>query len=222
MEIFPIALSRSEVRLLDTFAIEQYGVPGVVLMENAGRGTAELLTRLNPERKPVIIFCGPGNNGGDGFVIARHLENLGYPIELWMTKPPKPLTDADVNYRIWKNCGVVRQLVSTETVSFSDRWIIDAIFGTGLDRPLASPFDDLAARINASGNPVLAVDIPSGLDCDTGQPMGVTIRATHTATFVSWKKGFLEAAAKPWIGEVHVIDIGVPKRLVDQFLHEGH
>ena len=92
-------------------------------------------------------------------------------------------------------------------------WVIDALFGTGLDRELSSPFDEIVAMINASQNPVLAVDIPSGLDCDTGQPLGTTFRATHTATFVAWKKGFLEPSAESWIGEVHVVDIGVAKEI---------
>jgi NAD(P)H-hydrate epimerase len=97
-------------------------------------------------------------------------------------------------------------------------WIVDALFGTGLTRPLGAPYDQIVALVNASRRPVLAVDIPSGLDCDTGEPLGPTIRATHTATFVAPKKGFLNPAAKPWLGEVHVSDIGAPKKLVDEFL----
>jgi NAD(P)H-hydrate epimerase len=217
-ENIPFSLSRSEVRDLDRRAIHEYGVPGVVLMENAGRGAAELMTRLNPQRQRVTIFCGPGNNGGDGFVIARHLQNLGYPIDLWVAGPPKPGTDADVNYRIWQRTGAISQLSSAEDIQLLGAgWIVDALFGTGLDRPLAAPFDRLVERINASGNPILAVDIPSGLDCDTGQPMGLTVRASQTATFVALKRGFLESAAKPWIGEVHVIDIGAPKKVLDEF-----
>ena len=105
----------------------------------------------------------------------------------------------------------------TEEITLANGWIVDALFGTGLDRALAAPFDEIVAVINASQRPVLAIDIPSGLDCDTGQPLGPTMKAAHTATFVAWKKGFLEPAAQPWIGEVHVIGIGAPKKLVDQF-----
>jgi NAD(P)H-hydrate epimerase len=94
---------------------------------------------------------------------------------------------------------------------------VDALFGTGLTRALGPPFDEIVAAVNARQRPVLAVDLPSGLDCDTGEPLGPTIRATHTATFVAIKKGFLNPASQPWLGEVHVLDIGAPKKLVDEF-----
>lgn len=235
-------LSRDEVRELDRRAIDEFGVPGVVLMENAGRGAAELLMRLNPERQRVTILCGPGNNGGDGFVIARHLEIHGWPARLWLVAPskesvaslmrvgisPKLSPDAEVNFRIFWRAEPSPGFIdarSPDSVALhrlkdeieNSDWIVDALFGTGLDRKLAFPFDQIVEFINASGNSALAVDIPSGLDCDTGRPLGPTVKATHTATFVAWKKGFLQPEAKPWVGEVHVIDIGAPKRLVDQF-----
>ena len=97
-------------------------------------------------------------------------------------------------------------------------WIVDALFGTGLSRPLATPYADLIERgINTTNSPVLAIDIPSGLDCDTGEPLGPTVRATHTATFVAPKRGFLNPKSREWTGEVHVIDIGAPRVLVDEY-----
>jgi NAD(P)H-hydrate epimerase len=223
-------LSRDEVRELDRRAIEEYGVPGVVLMENAGRGCAELLMRLNPDKKPVVILCGPGNNGGDGFVIARHLDNYGWPVSVTgsidLMKLPN---DAAANYltvlksigaplidpRDWDRLPHLRdQLLGRAR---QPCWIIDALFGTGLTRPLSTPYSVLVEAVNASGNPVLSVDIPSGLDCDTGEPLGPTVRATHTATFVAPKKGFLNPKSREWTGEVHVIDIGAPRKLVDEF-----
>src|SRR5688500_9279165 len=96
-------------------------------------------------------------------------------------------------------------------------WVIDALFGTGLTRPLSTPYSELAGLVHATGRPVLAVDIPYGLDCDTGEPLGPTIRAAHTATFVAPKKGFLNPASRTWTGEVHVIDIGAPRRLIDEY-----
>jgi NAD(P)H-hydrate epimerase len=213
----PFWLSRAEVRDLDRRAIEEFGVPGVVLMENAGRGAAELLMRLNPDRLPVTILCGPGNNGGDGFVMARHLDIHSWPVSVRLYSAPERLSgEAAVNYHSVAMSGIELTIMSSK--SFPRRsWIVDALFGTGLTRPLAAPFNEVVAAVNASGQPVLAVDIPSGLDCDTGKPLGPTIKATHTATFVAWKKGFLEPEARPWLGEVHVIDIGAPKKLVDQF-----
>lgn len=238
------SLSRSEVRELDRRAIEEFGVPGIVLMENAGRGCAELLMRLNSERKPTMILCGPGNNGGDGFVIARHLDNHGWPVTVCAIECPGPLNPGEArtgwDYRglppdALTNWNMVRQskiefwpLSNSQLwpgprnrlaheVQLREAWIVDALFGTGLSRPVASPIDELVALVNASRNPVLAVDIPSGLDCDSGEPLGPTVRATHTATFVALKRGFRNPASIQWTGEVHVIDIGAPRVLVEEY-----
>jgi NAD(P)H-hydrate epimerase len=238
----PFHLSRDQIRELDRRAIDEYGVPGVVLMENAGRGAAELLVTLNSERQRVLILCGPGNNGGDGFVMARHLQNARIDVDVWLFAPtqapptgtirlgfsPALSPDAAVNHQIWIRSGSVVVNVESDnphmpTHRYSDQmtlsrgWIVDALFGTGLTRPLGPPFDEVVAAVNASGRPVLAVDIPSGLDCDTGEPLGTTIRATHTATFVALKKGFLNPNAAPWLGQVHILDIGAPKKLVDEY-----
>jgi NAD(P)H-hydrate epimerase len=222
-------LSRDEVRELDRRAIEDHEIPGIVLMENAGRGCAELLMRLSPDRKAVIVLCGPGNNGGDGFVITRHLDNHEWPVFAFLYAPLDKLApDASVNVRPLLHAGtlIVDRKPTDQDIGFANdwcnrhfggAWIVDALFGTGLTRPLGPPYDELVAQVNASGNPVLAVDVPSGLDCDTGEPLGPTIRATHTATFVAPKKGFLNPRSREWTGEVHVIDIGAPRKLVDEF-----
>lgn len=240
----PFWLSRDEVRELDRRAIEEFGVPSIVLMENAGRGVAELLMRLNFSRKPVRIFCGKGNNGGDGFAIARHLQNAGIAVEVMVVAlapnrrtgiEGKLAPDADLNFRIVERTGIPMQHFPPEIADIGhsqgifyqylkelvpilgDGWVVDALFGTGLKGPIQHPLDHVIATINASQALILSVDIPSGLDCDTGQPLGPTVKATHTATFVGWKKGFLQPSAKPWIGEVHIIDIGAPKKLVDLY-----
>ena len=231
----PFTLSRAAVRELDRRAIEDYGVPGVVLMENAGRGAAELLMRMNPERKPVVILCGPGNNGGDGFVIARHLDNHGWPVRVWLFADDRKLTaDAKANLRPLQSSGVkvlpypdwfasgmgdgrYEQDMATAPAELSKGWVVDALFGTGLGRAIGTPVSLAVVAINASRSPVMAVDIPSGLDCDTGEPLGPTVRTTHTATFVAPKKGFLNPNSRAWTGEVHVIDIGAPRKLVDEY-----
>ncbi|HKB02787.1 MAG TPA: NAD(P)H-hydrate epimerase [Gemmataceae bacterium] len=222
----PFWLSRAEVRELDRRAIHEFGVPGVVLMENAGRNTAELLLRLNPDGERVLILCGPGNNGGDGFVIARHLQNAGVEVDPLLFGSVDQLSpDAQVNGLVWQKSGPLWTVSVGEPLDADIRrvidgapgWIVDALFGTGLTRALGPPFDEVVAAVNASNRPVLAVDIPSGLDCDTGEPLGPTIKAAHTATFVALKKGFLNLKAKPWLGEVQVLDIGAPKKLVDEF-----
>jgi NAD(P)H-hydrate epimerase len=215
-------LSRDEVRELDRRAIEEYGVPGVVLMENAGRGSAELLSALGV-RGPVVICCGKGNNGGDGFVIARHLDNRQVPIKVLLFGRPEDLAgDAAINYHIIAKAGLP---IASLGLQPSDdeklcqelapaEWIVDALFGTGLMGSVRPPFNRVIAAINDSSARVLAVDIPSGLDCDTGQPLGSSVRAEHTATFVGLKKGFANTEAQAWLGRVHIIDIGMPRRLI--------
>jgi len=222
-------LSREEVRELDRRAIEELGVPGVVLMENAGRGAAEVLIRLGC-RGPVVICCGKGNNGGDGFVIARHLDNRKIPVRVLLFARPEDLSgDAAINYQIVAKSGLPIDVYTGETWDEKSlqveldkaEWIIDALFGTGLSGPVRKPLDRVIAAINSSRAHVLAVDIPSGLDCDTGQPLGSTVRAEHTVTFVAAKKGFANLSAKEWVGQVHVVDIGVPRMLLNERNTEG-
>lgn len=223
-------LTREQVRELDPRATDEYGMPGLVLMENAGRGCAELLMRLNPDRKATLILCGPGNNGGDGFVMARHLDNAGWPVLVQAFADEQGFAaDAAVNFGILPRAGVpigrchpANFLEASRFLPFMMSfdgvgWVVDALFGTGLTRPLGDPFAQLAGLLHAAGKSVLSIDIPSGLDCDTGEPLGPCVKATHTATFVAPKRGFLNPKSLEWTGEVHVIDIGAPRKLVDEY-----
>jgi NAD(P)H-hydrate epimerase len=215
-------LSREEVRAIDRRAIEEFGMPGAVLMENAGRGAAELLIRLGINGQ-VVICCGKGNNGGDGFVMARHLENRCVRVQVLLFAAPQTLAgDAAVNYRILERSGIpitvhadpLADLDRLRQALASGDWIVDGLFGTGLTGPVRSPLDRVIEAINAAPAKVFALDIPSGLDCDTGLPLGATVWAHHTATFVAAKKGFAGPEAQRWVGDVHVVDIGVPACLV--------
>jgi NAD(P)H-hydrate epimerase len=216
-------LSREQVRALDRRAIEEFGVPGVVLMENAGRGAAEVVISLGC-KGPVAICCGKGNNGGDGFVIARHLDNRQIPVRVLLFAEPSRLTgDAAVNYQIIARSGLEISLYDDRVLNGARlrselsqaEWIVDALFGTGLTGPVRKPFDQIIQCINEANRRVLAVDIPSGLDCDTGQPVGPTVRAQDTVTFAAEKKGFLNPEARNWTGQVHVVEIGAPRHLLD-------
>lgn len=207
-------LAREQVRELDRRAMDDYGLPGIVLMENAGRGCSELLMRLNPSRERVSILCGPGNNGGDGFVIARHLDNAGWPVELAFAEGYLPV-DAETNFEIVTKIGLtVRSILDWKPQT---GWVVDALFGTGLSRKLGKPFDRIVDTINASPTPVLSIDIPSGLDCDSGEPLGPTVRATHTATFVAKKLGYRNPTSREWTGNLHIVDIGAPRKLIDEY-----
>jgi NAD(P)H-hydrate epimerase len=194
-------------------------------MENAGRGAAEVLLKLGVAG-PVVVCCGKGNNGGDGFVIARHLDNRGASVRVLFFGQPQTLTgDAAINFEIVRRSGlpltVCADSVAAPDLADAD-WVVDALLGTGVMGPARPPLDRVIAAINASGTKVLAVDLPSGLDCDTGLPLGPCVRALHTVTFVAKKKGFANPAAREWLGEVHVADIGAPRALVRTLLPESN
>ena len=212
-------LTREQARALDRRAMEEFGVPGVVLMENAGRGMAELLRALGV-RGPVVICCGKGNNGGDGFVVARHLDNAGVDVRTFLFARPEELAgDAAVMYGIVARSALPLTVLPgpdldeakwrAELSVFS--WVVDALFGVGLRGPVRAPFDRVIAAINAGPARVLAVDLPSGLDADTGRPLGPCVRAHHTATVAARKKGFAAPEAREWLGEVHVVGMGAPR-----------
>jgi NAD(P)H-hydrate epimerase len=214
-------LTREQARALDRRAMEEFAVPGLILMENAGRGMAELLLSLGVNGE-VVVCCGKGNNGGDGFVIARHLDNALVNVRVLLFADPAGLTgDAAVNHAILARSGVrmearaeVDEARLHQELAKAD-WLVDALFGSGLQGPVRSPFDRIIAAINASGARVFAVDVPSGLDSDTGRPMGPTVKARHTGSVAALKCGFVEPAAREWIGEVHVVGMGAPRRLLE-------
>jgi NAD(P)H-hydrate epimerase len=222
-------LSRDEARALDRRAMDEWGVPGVVLMENAGRGCSELLVRLGIQGR-VVVCCGKGNNGGDGFVVARHLDNAGFRVAVHLFADPAGLTgDAAVMYRILAHGGppittypdgAVKESQLRREFARAD-WVVDALFGSGLTGALRAPFDRIVGAINESPARVFAVDIPSGLDSDTGLSLGATVRAHHTATIAALKKGFARPEARAWLGRVHVIDMGAPRRLLEAAARPG-
>ncbi len=220
-------LSRDEVRSVDARAIGEWHVPGIVLMENAGRGAAELLHRLAGVPGRVAIACGRGNNGGDGFVIARHLENLGHEVRILLACDPATIEgDAAINRAIVERAGIpllplagAGEAAWLAAIGPAD-WIVDALLGTGASGPprgavAAAIRAIVAARSRPGGPRVLAVDLPSGLDCDSGQAPGDCVRADATATFVAPKLGFDAPGAEAFTGAVHVVGIGVPRRLLE-------
>jgi NAD(P)H-hydrate epimerase len=215
-------MSRDEVRRVDAWAIDEIGVPGVVLMENAGRSCAELVRQklAGVDGPKVGIFCGTGNNGGDGYVIARHLLNAGFQVRTVLCGArDKVRGDARINLDILERLGhAVEPLdpgaedlpVYVRTFGGAADMIVDALFGTGLHGELSSEFQTLIEAINNLDRPILAVDIPSGLDCDSGRPLGAAIRAAYTVTFVAMKRGFLASVeTSHYTGEIYIASIGV-------------
>ncbi len=215
------SLTRAEVRDVDRRAIEDYGLAGVVLMENAGRNAAAVLLSQGITG-PVMIYCGKGNNGGDGFVMARHLDNAGVDVKILLTHPSADYVgDAAVFLRVVQLSQLPLRVMTN--ASFTDwqhefesaEWIVDALLGTGLSGAVREPYITAIEAINASGKKILAVDLPSGMDADTGQPLGVCVRATRTVTFVARKLGFDQPGSEQWTGPVNVADIGVPRALLE-------
>jgi hydroxyethylthiazole kinase-like uncharacterized protein yjeF len=215
-------MSRDEVRAVDRWAIEEIGVPGVVLMENAGRSCAELIReKLNGTDQPrVCLFCGAGNNGGDGYVIARHLRNAQFEVRVVVCGVREKITgDARINLAIIERLGQTIEWIDPSDPGTVDRvrdaatgahLAVDALFGTGLQGELRPEYARIVDAINELGVPILAVDIPSGLDCDTGKPLGSAVRATWTVTFVAVKKGYAtNPRARDYTGPVRVASIGV-------------
>ncbi|WP_169978043.1 NAD(P)H-hydrate epimerase [Tautonia rosea] len=216
-------LSRDEVRSIDLRAADELGLPTLVLMENAGRGAAACLRdAAGPEPRPVLILCGPGNNGGDGAVVARHLDAWGWPVRVrWTVSADQLRGDPAAQHAILHRAGFdQRTLTDTNDLatelSWAD-WVVDGLLGTGLTRAVEGLLRDMIETVNASAKPVLALDLPSGLDCDTGQPLGVAVRAQVTTSFVARKRGFDAPGASDWTGTVQVVEIGVPGLLLDPF-----
>jgi len=214
-------LTREQVRRVDQIAIQQFGMSGLVLMENAGRGCADVLCELGVSGT-VVICCGKGNNGGDGLVIARHLAVRGHsPVVLLAATPASYQGDAAENLAIVRQTAVeIREIGQSgdedaNSLLFDkSEWIVDALLGTGAKGPPRKPIDSLIRQANASAAKRLAIDLPSGLDCDTGEPANPTFRADHTCTLVARKAGFEAASALPFLGKVRVIDIGVPPEVI--------
>jgi len=250
-------LSRQEVRHLDVQASTELGLPTLILMENAGRGAAGWLAELvgamppdaggrpflppspqghvvprGPALPKVIVLCGPGNNGGDGAVVARHLSAWGFPVRvIWLTRSAQLHGDPAAQWAILEKCGVEQSAWFDTHVEESEfdvaplaaildehDWLVDGLLGTGLSRPVEAPLRTVIEAVNSAGKPIFALDLPSGLDADTGQPLGVAVRAVATATFVAAKRGFLAPGAIDYTGEIAVIDIGLPRCLIAPFL----
>ncbi|MBU0672900.1 MAG: NAD(P)H-hydrate epimerase [Candidatus Margulisbacteria bacterium] len=213
--LLPHLLTRSisvkQAQAFDKYAQEQLGIPSIVLMENAGRGVAEEALQMLGNRKRVVVVCGVGNNGGDGLVAARHLLNAGIKVEVFIVgKISKLKPDPKTNLKILKKMGIrvkkagegLRGLKRAEV-------IVDAIFGIGLKSEVRGPYAEVINLMNKSGKPILTVDVPSGLDADTGKPFGIAIKAKRTVSFVAVKKGFLSTSGRKHCGRIIVRDIGI-------------
>lgn len=230
-----LRLTRHQARELDRVAHETHGLAGCVLMENAGLLAALEIESFYhalrpPAAGPVIVFCGGGNNGGDGFVIARQLQARDIPVMLECTHGvDEGQGDARVNRQCARTLGIpIHQIdLAGEADTHGGRWsdaalFVDALLGTGFQGPMRAPLAQLILAINAaradSGTPTVAIDLPSGLDCDAGHAADPTVVADRTLTFAAEKAGFGSSQARSFLGEITVLPIGVS---ASRILSEG-
>lgn len=212
------AVSARQAREADRRALEEFGLPGLVLMEHAARGLAQLVVALlGASRAPVAVVCGPGQNGGDGLGCARFLHSFGVEVRVARlgSKPPKG--DAAIQAR-----ALARELELTPLESEDDvvRWcrprlagasvVVDALFGIGLDRDLDAPAQRAVEALCSAGRPTVSVDVPSGLDADTGEPRPIAVRADVTAAMGMPKIGCTTPSGARLSGRIVEIDIGLP------------
>jgi NAD(P)H-hydrate epimerase len=227
----PISLSRAQVRAIDRAAIEEYGLPAVVLMENAGRGAAHHVVGVACATRStrVAIVCGAGNNGGDGYVVARHVANEGVDVEVYSAGDLDRLTPEarimrEIVERMRLPCVDVGGGTTLDRAAArlaSAGVVVDALLGTGFEGivrpPIARCIDAINSwRTEGADRRVVSLDVPSGLDCDRGEPANATVVADLTVTFVAPKRGFSSASAARYLGRVEVVPIGAPTALIER------
>ncbi len=229
-------LTRAQVREVDQRAINDLAMPGLILMENAGLNAASAIVDyldhlfdLPPSEARVVIVCGGGNNGGDGYVIARHLHNWGVQVAIYASKSPENLHgDAAVNAKIAQRMGLPIHVMESamDTPKAMTHWqqahlLVDALLGTGFQGELREDARQMIHRMNQvaeQGIHIVAVDVPSGMDCDAEQQTEAATQADVTVTFVAEKPAMETEAGLELCGRIVVADIGVPDEFVERVL----
>ncbi len=216
------AVSAEEMRRIDERAVKEFHIPVLKLMENAGKSVANACLktiRANKIKNPkVLLLCGGGNNGGDGFVAARRLYLKKIPVSILLFKPKESLKGPVlINFRKLIRLKIPHHVEPTLRLIMAEikgsHLIVDAIFGTGLKRNISGVIKKSIRAVNASEKPVIAVDIPSGMDADTAEVHGVSVKADLTITMGALKLGFLKKKSRRYTGKIEVADIGFPKSL---------
>ncbi len=219
------SVSAKKMKDIDRAAIEEFKVPSIVLMENAGRAAADTAYSMLIDRKSkVICVCGKGNNGGDGFVCTRHLVNKGVNVLVFLTCNRDQLKgDAKINFSILEKMNIsIYELTkegnftNLENEIINSELVIDAIFGIGISGEIREPYSKIIEIINKNKNKTLALDIPSGLDATEGISLGSCIKADKTVTFAACKTGLVRNQGLEYSGEIVVAEISIPKQLLDQ------
>ncbi|MBN1405413.1 MAG: NAD(P)H-hydrate epimerase [Candidatus Omnitrophica bacterium] len=214
-------VTAKQMKAVDVLATKRFGIPALLLMENAGRSAVIEALKMLPKncKARVAIFCGYGNNGGDGFVCARHLINKGIRAQVYLVGKKKKFSrETDINYYILRKMKQKFKLIKSAEAAANlkneiknCRLIIDGIFGIGLKGKLDEFYKKLFHMLNISKVPILALDIPSGLDADTGKCLGSALCAKKTVTFGLLKKGLVKKQARKFTGKIIIGDISLPR-----------
>lgn len=217
MAILPLALyTAAQVRELDQCTIEKFGISGTTLMERAGTATLEQLQKHWPQAQRLVVVCGVGNNGGDGYVLARLARKAEMYVTVYQVGDSSKLSaDAHAARQALLDSGM-KILPFQPQALYSADVVVDAIFGTGLSRAAAGPWAEAIHAINTSGHPVLAIDIPSGLHADTGSILGAAVKAQVTATFVGLKQGMFTHLGPDYCGEIAFDSLRIPPEVYKQ------
>lgn len=210
---------------IDKYCIETLRIPSIVLMENAA---LKILKNVSEDFNFYVIVCGNGNNGGDGFALARHLHIFNKKVELFLLGKESQLSeDCRINYDIIKNLGLkINNISNLEDIGLLRERIaqcdatVDAIFGTGLNRNIEDIYALAIDIINENSKYTIAIDIPSGLSSNDGKVLGNAVKANKTITFAAYKKGFLNYGADKFTGKIIVEDIGIPEAVIDKFYNK--
>ena len=209
-----LAVGTATMREMDRRTVEEFGVPGPVLMENAGGAVAETASSMAAGESPVVVLAGAGNNAGDGFVAARWLSNRGRAVRIITAVPPEKYRgEAALNFRIVRNMGLevtVWEEVRRDNLP-AGALLIDALLGTGLKGELREPFGEAIEFVTGRDGPVLSVDVPSGVDGDTGEVLSAAVKAEKTVTFALPKSGLYNGRGPEFAGEVILADIEMPR-----------
>ncbi len=217
------AITAKQMKEVDKAAIDEFKIPSLVLMENAGRTASDIAYNMLIDKKnTVICICGKGNNGGDGFVCTRHLINKGINVLVFLTCSRDKLKgDAKINFSILEKMDAsIYELtkednfMNLENEIINSELVVDAIFGIGITGKIKEPYSEIIDIINKNKNKVLALDIPSGLDATEGISLGSCVRADKTITFAACKTGLVKNQGLEYSGEIIVADISIPKQLL--------
>ena len=219
-------LTAAEMREVDRLTTKRYGVTSLTLMENAGKSVADFIVSRFPDfkRRPIFVLCGKGNNGGDGFVAARHLQKMGANVQAYLVGDPREVKgDSATNLNRWKKAGGSLRVVrnSSDYKKWASKFwpvpiVVDALLGTGARGEVTGVLREIIEDVNRRADSVVAVDIPSALNADTGSVEGAVIAAQYTVTFTAPKPGLFLGGGPVRVGELIVRDIGSPRELIQE------